>query len=249
PGGVDARNFQRLFRNVTAVDLRQREFAGQSQGNAARPSADVKQADAAFAVKLVLLHQLDHGFDHMFRFGPGNEHRGRDQQVEPPELLVSGDVLGGTAARPLAYDLVVLGLLVGGELAFRMGVEKGALAAQHKHQQQLGIQAGRGNVIRNEELESGVDGLLELHGGENLPQSTREKQNLTTEARRHGEKSQGSGFKIRDSYLSFENIPVCGSVHTLQASRLIALGFGYIYPDQDSSVSPCLRGESYAPSW
>src|SRR5262249_24189839 len=96
---------------------------------------------------------------------------------------MSGDVLGRTAPRPFAYDVIVLGLFVGGELAFRMSVEEGALAAEHKHQQQLRIQPRRGNVILNEEPVSGVDGLLELHVGENLPQRVREKQRLTLKSR------------------------------------------------------------------
>src|SRR5215831_4399119 len=89
---------------------------------------------------------------------------------------MAGDVLRGAASCPLTNDFIKIRLLIGGELALRMGVEIGTLTAENKHQQQLGVQARRRHVTLNKELVRVIDGLFELHGGENVPQSARTKQ-------------------------------------------------------------------------
>ena len=112
----------------------------------------------------------------MLGFRAWDQHSRRDQKIKPPELLMSGDVLRGAATGPLTNDLVITGLLVGSKFALRMGVKIGALTAKNEHDQQLGVQARRRNVILNEELVRGIDGLFELHVRENVSQSMRGRQ-------------------------------------------------------------------------
>src|SRR5690242_2340111 len=108
----------------------------------------------------------------MLSFWSRDEHGGRDQQVKPPELLMAGNVLRGTAAGPLTNDFIEIGLLIRGELALRMGVEIGPLATENKQQQQLGVQPGRGNVVFYKQLVRGINGLFELHVRGTVPQRT-----------------------------------------------------------------------------
>src|SRR6478609_10605367 len=190
PGGVDARNFQGFLGDVAGVNFRVRQLAGQRQGNASRAGAYVQQLQASGAVERVFLYQLQNGFYHMLSFRARDEHGGRDQQIQPPELLMAGDVLRGAASRALANNFIKTGLLIGGELPLGMGVKIGALAAENKQQQQLGVQAGGWHVIFDEDLVRGINGLLELHAGETLPQRTLRTQRegtFTAETRRRGD--------------------------------------------------------------
>jgi hypothetical protein len=67
----------------------------------------------------------------MLSFRPRDEHCGRNQKIKPPELLMAGDVLRGTASCPLTNDFIKIGLLIGRELALRMGIEIRTLAAEN----------------------------------------------------------------------------------------------------------------------
>ena len=74
-----------------------------------------------------------------------------------------GDVLRGHAARAFGEGCFVTRLFFGGEFALRMREEIGAIAAEREHQEQLGVQSRRGNVVRGEAVDGGGEDLLELH--------------------------------------------------------------------------------------
>jgi len=63
---------------------------------------------------------------------------------------MSCDVLRGNAVFALAQGLVITALVVCGKLALGVGIKIGAVASQGKHEQELGIQAGRGDVRGSE---------------------------------------------------------------------------------------------------
>src|SRR5262249_18552718 len=94
-----------------------------------------------------------------------NKHSGRDQKIEPPEFLMPSDVLRWAAASPLTNDFFILGLLIGSEFSLRVSVKVRPLASEDKHQQQLRVQPGRGNIVFFENLIRGINSLFKLHDG------------------------------------------------------------------------------------
>jgi hypothetical protein len=61
---------------------------------------------------------------------------------------MSGDVLRRHARRTLGESLVVTGFVFGSEFALGMSVQIGAIDAEDKHQQHLGVHARRADVGR-----------------------------------------------------------------------------------------------------
>ncbi len=85
--------------------------------------------------------QLQHGFDQMLGLGAGNQHCGRHHEVEPPKLLMSGDVLRRHAGCALGEHFVVASFFFSREFALRMRVKISTIGAEDEHKQDLGIHA------------------------------------------------------------------------------------------------------------
>ncbi len=100
-------------------------------------------------------HTCEHSLDHVLGFRTRNEHGRSNDQVHAPELLMSGDVLGGHAAFAFGQGLVIAALLVRGEFALGMSMEIGAVAFQGEHEKQFGIHARRGNICSGEAGDGG----------------------------------------------------------------------------------------------
>ena len=82
----------------------------------------------------------------MLSFRTGNQNRGRDDEVHAPELLMACDVLGWDSARTLVERFFIAGLFFTCEFTFGMSEKIGAVAAQSKHEKQLGVQAWRADL-------------------------------------------------------------------------------------------------------
>src|SRR5689334_3569453 len=189
--GINARHFQRFIRDVTGMYLRMRKLTGQRQGNASGAGSDIHDAHSAgveagtllrlfggvrLMILILALYEFENGFDQVLGLRTRDEYCGRNQQVQSPEFLVSGDVLRGASASTLLNDFVVSGLLFPSELALGMSVEVSAIATENKQCQQLGVQARRRNIFSQEKLIGCVNRLLELHDRETLSQRQRLKQ-------------------------------------------------------------------------
>jgi hypothetical protein len=74
-----------------------------------------------------------------------------------------GDVLRGYATGSLRQRRFIPSSFVGSQIAFRVGVQVSAVAAKSKPQQELGIHAGRRNVVRSKERDCLAEGLFQLH--------------------------------------------------------------------------------------
>jgi len=83
-------NFERGGGVVGGVDLGRGEFLRERESDGAGAGADVGD----FGI-LKQLCEREHDFDQVLGFGARDQNRGRDDQVESPEFLVTGDVLGG----------------------------------------------------------------------------------------------------------------------------------------------------------
>ena len=70
----------------------------------------------------------------------------------------------GMPRRALGDHLVVASLFFGSQLALGMRVEVGAIDAEHKHQQRLGVQARRAHVGGFQLFYRRRERLLQLHG-------------------------------------------------------------------------------------
>ena len=74
-----------------------------------------------------------------------------------------GDVLRGYAANSLRQRRFIPSSFVGSQIAFRVGVQVSAVAAESKHQQELRIHAGGRDVVRSKERDGLTEGLFQLH--------------------------------------------------------------------------------------
>jgi hypothetical protein len=99
----------------------------------------------------------------MLGLGPGDEHGGRNDEIHSPEFLMSRDVLGGNAAGTLGQSVVVAELLLRGKLAFGVSIKISTVTIQNEHEQRLGIQARRGNLLRGEVNDGGTESFAERH--------------------------------------------------------------------------------------
>jgi hypothetical protein len=73
--------------------------------------------------------------------GARDEDGRRDDEVEPPEFLVAGDVLCRDTFGALGEGFLVTGLLFHREFALGMGIEIGAVTGKNEHEEQLGVKA------------------------------------------------------------------------------------------------------------
>src|SRR5258708_13235468 len=98
----------------------------------------------------------------MLGFGTWTQHSRRDDQVQAPKFLVSGDVLRGTSTGALGHNFFIARLLVRRKLALGVSVEMRAIASQHEHHQQLGIEPGRRDIVFHKPLVYAVYRLFQL---------------------------------------------------------------------------------------
>ena len=89
--------------------------------------------------------QLQHRLHHMLRLRTRHQHGRRHDQIQPPELLVPGDVLRRNAGRPARQSLVITLHLVGGELSLRMCIEICPIAIEREHGKEFGVHPRRAN--------------------------------------------------------------------------------------------------------
>jgi len=68
---------------------------------------------------------------------------------------MTGDVLRRHPACALRESFAVTGLFVGGEFAFRMRVEVGAITIKRESQQQLRVHLGRWNLLLHQATNGG----------------------------------------------------------------------------------------------
>src|SRR5262249_13292947 len=78
-------------------------------------------------------------------------------------FLVAGNVLRRDSLGPLGEGFVVAQLFFRGEFAVGMGVEVSAVAVQGEHQKGFGVETRRGNFVRSEIVDGGLEGLLQKH--------------------------------------------------------------------------------------
>ncbi len=76
---------------------------------------------------------------------------------------MTSDVLGRSSLGALRDCLLVVDLLLRSEFAFGMREEIGAVAAQGKHEQRLGVQARRTYVGGGELLDGGRQCVFQWH--------------------------------------------------------------------------------------
>ena len=123
---------------------------GERDGDGSGAGADVENLELRGGVELA-----ENGFDEEFRFGAGNEDGRRDMERERIELLLAGNVLDGLVGEAAKDEALVVGLLVEGEDAAGVGMQRGAGDAQHVQQQQQRVavravaQAGRCVELRS----------------------------------------------------------------------------------------------------
>jgi hypothetical protein len=106
-------------------------MVGERDGDGSGAGADVEDLEVRGGVELG-----EDGFDEKLGFGAGDEDGGRDVERERIELLLAGDVLDGLVGEAAKDEALVAGLLVEGEDAAGVGVQRGAGDAQRVQQQQ-----------------------------------------------------------------------------------------------------------------
>ena len=158
PCGICPRDFQGSRRDVHGFHARPGQLRRQRQRDAARTRPHVDDAR-----RLLCTGQFQHGFDYVLGLGTRDQHRRRDDQVHPPEFLMTGDVLRRLAGRSLGDGFVVARLFVGGQLIFGMGVEVGAVGVEHEHQQRLGVHARRADLLSGQEVNCSRKSLPKQH--------------------------------------------------------------------------------------
>src|SRR5260370_3496830 len=99
----------------------------------------------------------------MVCLGARDEHRRCDDEIYPPERLMSGDVLRGNAAAAFGQRGVVATLLIDGEFTLGMRVEIGAVAIEREHQKQLRVHPWGGNVFCGQPGDGGGEGWFQSH--------------------------------------------------------------------------------------
>ena len=107
--------------------------------------------------------QFDDGLDQVLGLGPWDQDCGRYDEVQSPELLMSGDVLRRHPCRSLGKDFLVTRSFFSCKFALGMGVEVGAVHAEDEHEQNLGIQARRTHVRGFQTINRRRERLLQFH--------------------------------------------------------------------------------------
>ncbi len=162
-------------RNFSGVNFGLRQLGGERQGNTAGAGADVDDAwntptlsqetrpRQEWATQVAA--EVEHSLHQVLGFRTRDEDSRADDEVQPPEFLVPGDVLRGNAASALLEGFLVAGLFVGGKFALGMGVEIGAIAAEDEHEQDFGVHAGGADMVLLEQGDGVAQGLFQLHAG------------------------------------------------------------------------------------
>lgn len=162
-GGVGAGDFQGVGRNVGSVNLRVGQVFRECQGDATGARAYIDDARCGRQTSGLRGAKFQDSFDHMLSFRARDQDCGSDDEIHAPELLVACDVLRGDAFRALRQSFVVTGLLFLRQFAFGVGVEIRPVAVEGEHQEQLGVEAGRGDVVCGEACDGGLEGFAEWH--------------------------------------------------------------------------------------
>jgi hypothetical protein len=137
------------------------QFAGKSDGDGSRSGADVDEFEARAEGEVA--DEIEDYFDEVLGLRAWNEHRGGDEKVGAPELLMSGEVLQRLSGSAAGDEPIVLRLFVGGEFALGVGVQSGTVAAEDVKNQDLGTDAGLIDGFGCELSDGGEEGLAELH--------------------------------------------------------------------------------------
>jgi hypothetical protein len=162
PSRIRPSNIQRVRRNISSVDFSRRQFRSQSKRNRPRSSSDINDAQPVLRTQ-VRLRQLEHRLDQMLRFRTRNQHRRRHDQIEPPELLMSSDVLRRNARSAASKRFVIALRFVRSKFPLRMREQIRPIAAQRKHDKEFRIHARRRNTRRSQPLNRGMESLAKLH--------------------------------------------------------------------------------------
>ena len=109
------------------------------------------------------MQQLKHGFDDVLGFGARYQDGWGHDQIHAPEFLMAGDVLRGDSTGALGQGCIIASRFIIGELSLGMRVEIGTVAAEHEHEKQFGVQAGRRDLRGCKPLEGYGLGGFELH--------------------------------------------------------------------------------------
>src|SRR5438552_17071754 len=101
------------------MDFGFRKFFGQRERDAARASANVEHAKscggrALLRASPLLSSKRQYSLDQMLGLRARNVNRGSDDEVHPPEFLMSNDVLCRDATDALGESSLIPRLLVGG---------------------------------------------------------------------------------------------------------------------------------------
>src|SRR5277367_5410712 len=99
----------------------------------------------------------------MLRLRTRNQHRRRHKKVQPPELLMSRDVLSRHSGRAARKNVIVASRFVGTEFPLRMRIEISPVATEREHDEEFRVHARRRNERRSQLLNRRVQGLAKLH--------------------------------------------------------------------------------------
>ena len=151
PRRIGPRDFQRLGGNVGRINLRRRQLLGQRNRNRPRARPDIDDLvwgghscpPLLTSAGTTRPRQFQHRLHHMLGLRTRHQNRWRHDQIQPPELLMPGDVLRRNARRPPRQSFVVSLHFVGGELSLRMCIEIRPIAIEREHDEQFGVHARR----------------------------------------------------------------------------------------------------------
>ncbi len=142
--------------DVCGRDVRVRQMMCERDGDSAGAGADVENARLNR-----LLQFIEHGFDEVLSFRPGDEDGGRDAEGEAEELLLAGDVLDGLVLQAAADGGLIGGRLFGRDGAVGIGVELRASDTERVKEQRERVagsgiaQIGRGGQLDRSAVEDG----------------------------------------------------------------------------------------------
>src|SRR5579859_2518170 len=105
------------------MDLGVRKFFGQRERDGARTGADVKHAKSCVGRALLpaspmLSCKSQRSLNQVLGLWTRNENRRSNDEVHPPEFLMSSDVLRGNATGALGESSIITHLFFGGQFAF-----------------------------------------------------------------------------------------------------------------------------------
>jgi hypothetical protein len=125
------------------MQVRTEQFFCEGQNNCSRTCTDVHNSRPGQS-----FGERQHGLNHMLGLGAGDKDGRGDDEVHAPELLVSGDVLGGDALRALGKGIIVASYVLRAQILLGMSVQVGTFASENEHEENFGIHSGRADVSR-----------------------------------------------------------------------------------------------------